>query len=59
MALAGAGVLTAVRSVVAIDATERAPQLESLTERLARIGRVSLGRTVAPGTDWRSDAEIS
>lgn len=39
---AGAGVLAAVRSVVAVDANERAPALEELAGTLADLGRRAL-----------------
>ncbi len=37
------GVLVAVRSVVAVDASERGPALEDLARSLAEIGRAAAG----------------
>ncbi len=44
------GGLTGVRSVVAVDATERAPQLEALARTLAELGREAVASRISlPG----------
>jgi hypothetical protein len=42
LAFAGMGVLVAIRSVVAVDANERAPALDELAKTLAELGRSAL-----------------